>query len=103
MAGYGFKIARMKTGDWGKCRAFFDLQSSDGFIMKSFKIVEGINGLFVSFPSIKNKDGGFDDQVFADKELRQKVNHLALDHYNSEKGKTKSESVGGSDNDPIPF
>ena len=57
MADYGFKIVRMKIGSWGKVRAFFDLESSDGFTIKGFKIVEAITGLFVGFPSVKDKDG----------------------------------------------
>ncbi len=47
------KIERMNKGTWGKVRAFFDITTSDGFTIKGFKIIEGINGLFVSLPSQK--------------------------------------------------
>ena len=50
------KIERMNKGSWGKVRAFFDLATSDGFIIKGFKLIEGINGLFVSMPSQKGND-----------------------------------------------
>ena len=50
------KIERMNKGSWGKVRAFFDLTTQDGFTIKGFKLIEGINGLFVSMPSQKNKD-----------------------------------------------
>ena len=50
------KVGRMKTGEWGKLRAFFDLEVG-GFTIKGFKIVEGSNGLFVSMPSQKNEEG----------------------------------------------
>ena len=43
------KIERMNKGSWGKVRAFFDLTTSEGFTMKGFKIIEGINGLFVLY------------------------------------------------------
>ena len=39
----------MKKGEWGKIKAFFDLETEEGFTMKGFKLVQGINGLFVGF------------------------------------------------------
>ena len=75
------KIERMNKGNWGKLRAFFDLKTSDGFIIKGFKIVEGINGLFVGMPSVQNKEGEYYDSVFADKELRDKLEKLAIREY----------------------
>ena len=78
------KISRMKTGDFGKLRAFFDLEVN-GFTIKGFKIVEGSNGLFVSMPSQQDKDGNYNDTVWADKDTRQKLNELAISHYNQEK------------------
>jgi len=53
------KISRMNKGEWGKVRAFFDLTTSDGFTIKGFKLVEGISGLFVGFPSAKGTDGEY--------------------------------------------
>ena len=38
-----------------KVRAFFDLKTSEGFIITGFKLVEGINGMFVGFPSQKDE------------------------------------------------
>ena len=76
------KIVRTnKTNGMGKIKAFFDLETEEGFTIKGFKIIEGINGFFVSFPSRKGKDNEYNDTVFASKELRQKLNHLALEHY----------------------
>ena len=53
------------------------LETTEGFTMKGFKLVEGTNGLFVGFPSQKNSEGEYKDTIFADKVLRQKVNQLA--------------------------
>ena len=39
------KIERMNKGTWGKLRAFFDVQTDEGFTIKGFKIVEGIKRL----------------------------------------------------------
>ena len=88
------KISRMNKGDWGKVKAFFDLETQDGFTIKGFKLVEGANGMFAGFPSQQNKDGEYNDTVFADKTLKQKVNQLALEHYNQS---------GSSQSDDIPF
>ena len=75
------KIERINKGSWGKLRAFFDLKTSDGFIVKGFKIVEGINGLFVGMPSTQNKEGEYYDSVLADKELRDELEKIAMRAY----------------------
>ena len=90
----------MTKGEWGKVRAFFDLQTEDGFTLKGFKLVEGSSGLFVGFPSQKNKDGEYKDTIYADKILKQKINKLALDYYNQ--GESTNQS-GSSQSDDIPF
>ena len=91
------KITRMAKGEWSKIRAFFDLETEDGFVMKGFKIVEGNSGMFVGFPNQKNKDGEYNDTIFADKTLKQKVNQLALEHYN------QGDSSKEKDTDDLPF
>tara|TARA_Y100000114_G_scaffold155957_1_gene181514 strand:+ start:148 stop:426 length:279 start_codon:yes stop_codon:yes gene_type:complete len=77
------KVSRMSKGDWNKVKAFFDLETEEGFTIKGFKVVQGNDGMFVGFPSQKNKDDEYKDTIFADKVLRQKVNQLAIEHYNS--------------------
>ena len=88
------KIARMNKGSWGKLRAFFDVETQEGFVMKGFKLVEGINGLFVGFPSQKNSEGEYKDTIFADKVLKQKVNQLAVESFDSGASQeTKDENI----------
>ena len=88
------KISRMKAGQWGKLRAFFDLEV-DGFTIKGFKIVEGSNGLFVSMPSQKNEDGEYNDTVWVEKDVRPKLNEVALSHYTNEQHPTPTRRSGG--------
>ena len=89
------KVGRMKTGEWGKLRAFFDLEVG-GFTIKGFKIVEGSNGLFVSMPSQKNEEGEYNDTVWADKDTRTKLNEVAISFYNNESNPTRvSKKSGG--------
>ena len=77
------KIERMNKGSWGKIKAFFDLQTEDGFTIKGFKLVEGTNGLFVGFPSQKNSDDEYHDTVWAEKEVKEQVIELAKREYES--------------------
>ena len=90
------KIERMKKGDWGKIKAFFDLQTEDGFTIKGFKMVEGTNGMFVGFPSQKNKDDEYHDTVWADKDVKDQVTELAKREYES-----STEQVMNSED--VPF
>ena len=77
------KIERMNKGSWGKIKAFFDLQTEDGFTIKGFKLVEGTNGLFVGFPSQKGNDDEYHDTVWAEKEVKDQVSELAKREYES--------------------
>ena len=78
------KIERMTKGSWGKIRAFFDLQTDEGFTIKGFKLVEGINGLFVGFPSQKGNDDEYRDTVWADRELKDQLSQIAIKEYGQE-------------------
>ena len=78
------KIERMNKGEWGKLRAFFDLKTSEGIVIKGFKLVEGINGMFVGMPSQKGKDDEFFDTVFMDRDIREELNQVAMDAYNND-------------------
>ena len=73
----------MNKGEWGKLRAFFDLRTNEGIVIKGFKLVEGVNGMFVGMPSQKGKDEEFFDTVFMEREARDKLNDLAMDEYNN--------------------
>jgi len=78
------KIYRMNKGSWGKVRAFFDIQTDDGFIIKGLRLIEGINGKFIAMPSQKGQDGEYYDSVLADKELKDELCQIALQEYGQE-------------------
>ncbi|QDP67922.1 MAG: putative SpoVG [Prokaryotic dsDNA virus sp.] len=86
------KITRMKTGSWGKLKAFFDLEVS-GLTIKGLKLVEGINGLFVAMPSQQNKEGEYNDTVYAAKETKAEIEKVALKAY--EKGDVQPKRMIG--------
>ena len=85
----------MNKGQWGKVRAFFDLTTEEGFTIKGFKLIEGINGLFVGMPSQKGNDGEYYDSVFATKETKDQLNQVALEEYSS--GTTSPETTSSID------
>jgi stage V sporulation protein G len=79
------KIVRMnhlKSNSGGKTAAFFDIQTKDGITIKGFKVINGANGLFVSAPNEKGKDGKYYETVILPKELKDQVDKLAMDEYN---------------------
>ena len=80
------KIENIKKGSWGKLRAFFDITTDEGFVIKGFKLVEGANGLFVGFPSAKGADNEYRDTVYANKEVKANVLNMVLDVYESPSG-----------------
>ena len=55
------KITRMNKIDNGisKTLAFFDIETDDGILIKGFRVVTGSNGLFISSPDEKGKDGKY--------------------------------------------
>jgi len=80
-------IARMNKGSWGKIRAFFDVQTEEGFTIKGFKLVESVNGLFVGFPSNrKSPQEAYQDTIWAERELKAQVTLLAKKVYASDDG-----------------
>ena len=101
------KISRMNRGNWGKVRAFFDLTTQDGFTIKGFKLIEGINGLFVSVPSQKGNDDEYYDTVWIEsKQLREELSTLAITEYQNPSDSSannmqpESEAVGNNIKEP---
>tara|TARA_R110002051_G_scaffold126174_1_gene199742 strand:- start:848 stop:1165 length:318 start_codon:yes stop_codon:yes gene_type:complete len=90
------KIGEMKKGSWNKIRAFFDIITEDGFTLKGFKLVEGISGLFVGFPSQKGKDEEYHDTVWADKELKAEINKLAIAEYGEDIEEMSFDDIPGA-------
>ena len=64
-----------KLDNGGKVKGFLTIVTSEGFEMKSFKLIEGENGLFIGAPSQKGKDQDGNekwyDTVWVPKELNQ--------------------------------
>lgn len=75
------KIIRMNKLNGGKTLAFFDVETDDGIILKGFRIVDGSKGKFISSPDEKGKDGKYYETVILPKEIKDKIEKLALEEY----------------------
>jgi stage V sporulation protein G len=66
-----------------KTLAFFDIETNDGILIKGFRVVTGSNGLFISAPDEKGKDGKYYETVILPKEMKKQLEKMAIDEYNS--------------------
>jgi len=80
----GLAVERMHLHESGKLRAFFDIRvtAEVGFsiVVKGFKIMDGENGLWVAFPSVKKEDE-YETTVFMHKDSKDILNQLGVDYY----------------------
>ena len=76
------RINKLDTSAGGKTLAYFDIQTDDEILIKGFRIVDGSNGLFISSPNDKGKDGKYYDSVVLPKEMKNKLQEMAIDEYN---------------------
>lgn len=100
---HAMQIERINKGEWGKVKAFFDLRTDEGLVVKGFKIVEGSNGPFVGFPSKKGGDGEYSDTVYAEAELKQAITRMAMEAYGSGIVQGAGNSADGPFEEPPPF
>ena len=95
------KVINWKPYNKGKLRGFFDVLTAEGFTLKGFKIMEGINGEFVSRPSQQDKNGEWFDTVYCTKEISAEL----LKMVKAEQGKTPEPKPDQPTNneESIPF
>ncbi len=72
----------LKSEGGGKTAAFLDVQTEDGITLKGFRLVNGSNGLFLSSPDQKGKDGKYYETVILPKEMKSDLEKIALEEYN---------------------
>ena len=92
-------IERMTKGNWGNILAFFDLKTEDGFLITGMKIVNGVNGKFVGFPSKAEENGKYSEIVRAERDVRDNVAKLAIEHYDAQTDDAFNDIPGAFDNE----
>lgn len=77
-------------------KAFVDLKLDDTLVIKGLTLVEGKDGLFLSFPSTKGKDSKYYNSVYSlDKEWKQRLQDACIKKYNECNQTSQSVSSGG--------
>lgn len=65
-----------------KIAGFSDIVLNEGFCVKNIKIINGSKGIFISMPSIKDKDGNFNNICYPiDKDNRKEIENAVLNEY----------------------
>jgi stage V sporulation protein G len=76
------EIVAFRNLTMGKIRASLDIRTTEGFIIRGFKVVEGEKGLFVGMPSERTRTGKYLDLVrIEDPTLKEMLESLILDEY----------------------
>lgn len=66
-----------------KTKAFIELCLDKTLVLKGMTLVEGSHGLFLSFPSTKNKDGKYYNSIYSiDKDFTGKLEDACIKKYN---------------------
>lgn len=83
------------TGN-SKTKAFIDLTLDDTLVIKGLTLVEGKDGLFLSFPSTKGKDGKYYNSVYSlDKEWIKLLQDVCVKKYYECNQTSQPASSGG--------
>lgn len=77
-----------------KTKAFVELKLDEVLIVKGLSLVEGKNGLFLSFPSSKGKDNKYYNSVYSlNKDWRSDLEKYCIKKYN-EQGSNSNNTSG---------
>lgn len=77
-----------------KTKAFVELKLDEVLIVKGLSLVEGKNGLFLSFPSSKGKDNKYYNSVYSlNKDWRSDLEKCCIKKYN-EQGSNSNNTSG---------
>lgn len=79
-----------------KTKAFVDLKLDNTLVIKGLTLVNGKEGLFLSFPSIKGKNGKYYNSVYSlDKEWLKHLQDACIKKYNECNQTSQPASSGG--------
>lgn len=88
-------ICRPYNGS-SKTKAFIDFELDDTLVIKGLTLVEGKNGLFLSFPSTKGNDGKYYNSVYSlDKEWTSLLQDACIKKYKECNQTSQPATYGG--------
>lgn len=85
------KIARLNIYNGkseSKILAHCDVETSEGIVIKNFRLINGPSGIFLASPNLKGKDGKYYDTVYFPKDLKNEIQTIAIEEYNKQKKTT---------------
>lgn len=100
--GLEVKVFPLKNNNKTAAMVSFTVKAGEVPVMvcSGFKLMEGKNGLFLSCPSYQKKDKSYQDITFPlSKEIRERMQELALDAYSKDMVDTGTPVT----DDDIPF
>jgi stage V sporulation protein G len=66
-----------------KLKAYASITFDNCFVVRNLKVINGNNGLFVAMPSVKRKDGTYQDTAHPlNNEMRKAIETKVLEEYN---------------------
>ena len=74
---------------------------SSNYSIKGFKLVNGVKGLFVGFPSQKGQDDEYYDTVWAETELRDKLTQIAINEYGGDISMQQNSGINMMEPQPV--
>ena len=84
-----------------KLKAYVSIVLDDCFLVSDLKVIQGPNGLFISMPSKRKKNGEFKDIAHPlNRETRERMERRILDEY--EKVKTSAPAPAAAPATPEP-
>lgn len=90
------KIICRPYNEGSRTKSFIDLTLDDTLVIKGLTLVEGKNGLFLSFPSTKGKDGKYYNSVYSmDKEWSKLLQDACIKKYNECNQNSQPAASGG--------
>lgn len=79
-----------------KTKAFIELCLDKTLVIKGLTLVEGSQGLFLSFPSAKGKDGKYYNSIYSmDKEFTGELEDACIKKYNEAVNKSDNSDKSG--------
>jgi stage V sporulation protein G len=83
---------RLFLRDEPKLKAFVDIIFDSAFVIRGLKIIEGGNGLFISMPSLRRRNGRFLDIVHPiNASMRQHIEQKVFEAYKSKRAEKENE------------
>jgi stage V sporulation protein G len=79
-----------------KLKAYVSIVLDDCFLVSDLKVIQGPNGLFISMPSKRKKNGEFKDIAHPlNRETRERMERRILDEYDKVKTAAPMAAVAG--------